>query len=37
TNGTYVNDARVDQATLKAGDEVLVGRFRFVVAHGDDR
>lgn len=37
TNGTYVNDARVDQATLKAGDEVLVGRFHFVVAHGDGR
>lgn len=37
TNGTYVNDARVDKATLKAGDEVLVGRFHFVVAHGDDR
>jgi len=37
TNGTYVNDARVDQATLKAGDEVLVGRFHFVVAYGDDR
>jgi hypothetical protein len=37
TNGTYVNDARVDQATLRAGDEVLVGRFHFVVAHGDDR
>lgn len=36
TNGTYVNDARVDQATLRAGDEVLVGRFHFVVAHGDD-
>lgn len=36
TNGTYVNDARVDQATLKAGDEVVVGRFHFVVAHGDD-
>ena len=37
TNGTYVNDARVDKATLKAGDEVLVGRFHFVVAHGDER
>jgi hypothetical protein len=36
TNGTYVNDVRVDQATLEAGDEVLVGRFHFVVAHGDD-
>jgi len=37
TNGTYVNDARVDKATLQAGDEVVVGRFHFVVAHGDDR
>ena len=35
TNGTYVNNERVDQADLNAGDEVLVGRFHFVVAHGD--
>lgn len=35
TNGTYLNDERVDSAPLKAGDEVLVGRFHFVVAHGD--
>lgn len=35
TNGTYVNDVRVDQATLDAGDEVMVGRFHFVVARGD--
>ena len=35
TNGTYVNDQRVDETALKAGDEVLVGRFHFVVAHGD--
>lgn len=35
TNGTYVNDERVDKANLVAGDEVLVGRFHFVVAHGD--
>ena len=35
TNGTYVNEERVDQAGLKAGDEVMVGRFHFVVAHGD--
>jgi pSer/pThr/pTyr-binding forkhead associated (FHA) protein len=37
TNGTYVNDARVDAAGLRAGDEVLVGRFHFVIAHGDER
>ncbi|HZD23854.1 MAG TPA: FHA domain-containing protein [Acidimicrobiia bacterium] len=35
TNGTYVNDERVDSTRLTAGDEVLIGRFRFVVAHGD--
>lgn len=35
TNGTYVNDERVDSAAVTAGDEVLVGRFHFVVAHGD--
>lgn len=35
TNGTYVNDARVDQATLAAGDEVIVGRFHFLVAYGN--
>jgi pSer/pThr/pTyr-binding forkhead associated (FHA) protein len=35
TNGTYVNDQRVDQTRLAAGDEVMVGRFHFVVAHGD--
>ena len=35
TNGTYVNDVRVDEAHLRAGDEVVVGRFHFLVAHGD--
>lgn len=35
TNGTYVNDQRIDNAELNPGDEVLVGRFHFVVAHGD--
>jgi pSer/pThr/pTyr-binding forkhead associated (FHA) protein len=35
TNGTYLNDERVDSAKCNAGDEVMVGRFHFVVAHGD--
>ncbi len=35
TNGTYVNDARVDSAPLLPGDEVLIGRFHLLVAHGD--
>lgn len=35
TNGTYVNDARVEESELGAADEVLVGRFHFLVVHGD--
>lgn len=35
TNGTYVNDQRIDEVELSPGDEVLVGRFHFLVAHGD--
>jgi hypothetical protein len=35
TNGTYVNQNRVDRAALNPGDEVLIGRFHFVVARGD--
>lgn len=34
TNGTYVNGARADEATLSAGDEVIIGRFHLVVARG---
>jgi hypothetical protein len=35
TNGTYVNGERVDQSVLVPGDEVLIGRFHLIVAHGD--
>ena len=35
TNGTYVNEARVDTADLVPGDEVQVGRFHFLVVHGN--
>ena len=35
TNGTYVNENRVDQATLNPGDQVIIGRFQFLVARGD--
>jgi len=35
TNGTYVNDSRVDIARLNPGDEVMIGRFQFLVARGD--
>lgn len=29
-NGTYVNRERVDQALLKDGDEIMIGKFRLV-------
>jgi pSer/pThr/pTyr-binding forkhead associated (FHA) protein len=29
-NGTYVNQERVDQVTLRNGDELQVGKFRLV-------
>ena len=29
-NGTYVNRNRVDQALLKNGDEIMIGKFRLV-------
>ncbi len=35
TNGTYVNETRVDEKQLFPGDEVLIGRFHLIVAHGD--
>jgi pSer/pThr/pTyr-binding forkhead associated (FHA) protein len=35
TNGTYVNESRVDYAELTPGDEVIVGRFHFLVVHGN--
>ena len=35
TNGTYVNDDRIDSAELNPGDEVLIGRFHLIVARGE--
>ncbi|OZG59959.1 MULTISPECIES: FHA domain-containing protein [Bifidobacterium] len=29
-NGTYVNRQRVDQSTLRNGDEIMIGKFRLV-------
>jgi pSer/pThr/pTyr-binding forkhead associated (FHA) protein len=34
TNGTFVNDKRVDKATLSAGDRLRVGRVELLVAAG---
>jgi pSer/pThr/pTyr-binding forkhead associated (FHA) protein len=31
TNGTYVNDKRITKASLKAGDEVRIGRVTLTV------
>lgn len=35
TNGTYVNESRVEHATLRPGDRLLVGKFHLIVAKGD--
>ena len=35
TNGTYINGAREDAADLKAGDELIIGKFHLIVARGD--
>ncbi len=35
TNGTYVNESRVEQKQLQPGDRLLVGKFHLVVARGD--
>jgi pSer/pThr/pTyr-binding forkhead associated (FHA) protein len=32
TNGTYVNDERIERARLRAGDRLRVGRMEFLVA-----
>jgi pSer/pThr/pTyr-binding forkhead associated (FHA) protein len=35
TNGTYVNDKRVDHGTLTAGDRLRVGRVELTVSRQD--
>lgn len=35
TNGTYINGERLDKAVLAPGDEVIIGKFHLLVAHGD--
>jgi hypothetical protein len=34
--GTYVNQQKADRAPLRSGDELRLGRFRIVVAFGED-
>jgi pSer/pThr/pTyr-binding forkhead associated (FHA) protein len=34
TNGTFVNDRRIDRATIVAGDRIRIGRVEFVIAQG---
>lgn len=35
TNGTYVNDARVERATLTVGDRLRIGRMELAVGRTD--
>ena len=36
SNGTFVNENRIERAVLKAGDRLRVGRIEFVVSAGDE-
>ena len=36
SNGTFVNDRRVERAVLKAGDRLRAGRIELVVSTGDE-
>jgi pSer/pThr/pTyr-binding forkhead associated (FHA) protein len=36
TNGTFVNDARVEHAKVKSGDRLRVGRVIFQIGKSDD-
>ena len=35
TNGIYVKGARLDEATLEPGDEIIIGKYHLLLAHGD--
>jgi pSer/pThr/pTyr-binding forkhead associated (FHA) protein len=35
TNGTYVNGSRAEEASLTAGDELIIGKFHLIVSQGD--
>lgn len=35
TNGTYVNGERCDRRRVEPGDEIIIGKYHLVVAHGD--
>ena len=35
SNGTYVNNARIDEAPLRQGDELQVGKYKLVFLVGD--
>jgi pSer/pThr/pTyr-binding forkhead associated (FHA) protein len=34
TNGTFVNDKRIEKATLATGDKLRIGRVELTVTHG---
>ncbi len=35
-NGTYLNRERIDEATLRSGDELQIGKFKLVYLEGDE-
>lgn len=35
TNGIYINGDRLDESSLSAGDEIIVGKYHLILVHGD--
>lgn len=36
TNGIYVNGERLDESPVQPGDEIMIGKYHFILVHGDD-
>ena len=34
TNGSYVNERRLEEARLRSGDRLMIGKFHLTVAQG---
>lgn len=35
TNGIYINGDRLDESSLSAGDEIIVGKYHLILVYGD--
>ena len=35
TNGIYINGERLDESPVQPGDEIIIGKYRLILVHGD--